>query len=206
MSLTWQIWMPLHPKLLPSKISCQPSLCVGSPNQRSMLVVDKPCFVAFGALCPLARMPTVSTPIFVKPSSGLELLLSSLNRQPSTIAKTQQLTLCCPGAQLQQTLRQMVEDAKEKGELWTRDWDTTPLPAVNGAVFMGQAPALTPAQHVQQARAQSSARWGALPSAGRGQVQRAPVPRGFPGRGAAAPASRGASPRGRPRAESPSYK
>ncbi|KAK9833986.1 hypothetical protein WJX81_000870 [Elliptochloris bilobata] len=38
-------------------------------------------------------------------------------------------------------LRQVINDAEAKGEMWTRSWDTTPLPLVNGAASV---PAVLP--------------------------------------------------------------
>lgn len=40
-------------------------------------------------------------------------------------------------------LRKLIADAKDKGELWSRDWDNTPLPTVNSVATAAAAPTIT---------------------------------------------------------------
>ena len=51
--------------------------------------------------------------------------------------------LTCTGvARVQAELRQMIESASASGDLWTRDWDTMPLPSsltADGAAAAKQA-------------------------------------------------------------------
>lgn len=45
-----------------------------------------------------------------------------------------------------EALKKLISDAKDKGELWTRDWDNTPLPSVNNLKSGGasKVPTVTP--------------------------------------------------------------
>jgi hypothetical protein len=56
----------------------------------------------------------------------------SKNWPPSLRAYVERAFAQCKGdgnrAQLQEALRRIITDAQAKGEMWTRSWDTTPLP------------------------------------------------------------------------------
>lgn len=56
-------------------------------------------------------------------------------------------------AGLQEKLKQIINDAKAKGELWTRSWDTMPLPSSSASQETSAAAAPQPAPWVQAARA-----------------------------------------------------
>ncbi|CAL8460527.1 g56 [Coccomyxa elongata] len=56
-------------------------------------------------------------------------------------------------AGLQEKLKQIINDAKAKGELWTRSWDTMPLPSSSASQETSAAAGPQPAPWVQAARA-----------------------------------------------------
>lgn len=66
-------------------------------------------------------------------------------------------------AAMQAELKAIIEDANAKGEMWTRDWDTTPLPAALGGLSNGTTArsAATAAAAAISAKVAKDNRWGA---------------------------------------------